>query len=695
MRMSPRRADGLVILGLAAATAAVTMPLWIHPLHLPARPTDLCKDYADAAFDRLSVLQFGQFPFRSPYHSGGYPLYAYPEDISLSPRFLLVLAAGPWAGLKLDFILTMFLAASGTYLLVRRQMGYSTPAAVVTAATFAFGGFLLQRLLQGWLINCRAATFPWVLYFWWRSRDDRRYLLPCGLVMATYLLDAKYALITVLWFMALWMLLRLDRTGGGRITDCLQVGRFGILALLAVWAALAAGVKLAPLAPLMAEHFAVGGQGAGVSWRQTLAWGLLAALLVVAPILARRRGTSRFLIGGLVIVTLAAFIFLTPYDDTLAAQRRSEAVEALRGLVWFGRMERVPDAPVPVPTGLWEEGSPVGVIGLALALIAVVCRPRQTWRWTLLAALLLWIELGQAMPRNLQAGVRQLPLLNVIRKPREQFNLYLLFTLAVLAGQGAMVLAGRRTNKNRDGQDSGSSAGGPENGVGPQRKDIKGSDPILPPPGLLPGRPKSHVVPWTLAAASVLYLGVVAWPRYRSVAGTPLPPLGPWGEYRLIREDDEKGSLFPLLINRNIGLLDWGLDMNDRRVAALEAALSSPDRAAQPTDIVHFLEPRSPNRAHLIQDAFTPLEIHVAVDVQEPGTLCIAQMKDDDWCPDRGTLSAQCPTLAVRLADRGQYTVVLRYVPRLFPWGLAITGVALIGGLVFGLLLSRRRFPEA
>lgn len=655
--MSAKRTDRLVVLGLVAATAVICLPLLVHPVTMPAYVTDLVKETAYATFCRLSILRFGQFPFRCPYLSGGYPLYAYPEDISLSPRMVLIVAFGPWAGLKLDFVLTMFLAAWGTYALTRRQFGWPVPCALVSVVIFAYGGFFIQRWVQGWL-TYRAAVFPWVLYFWWRSRRDGRYLAACGLIMGCWLLDGKYALAVCLWFLVLWMLLRLDRDGGGRITDPVEWWRFAVVVLLALWAIPLAGIKLLPFVPLFLKHLEHGGQGQPIAARSMVLWAGLGAIAVLAGWVARLpdRRRQAILAVALVVGLVVLIWFLAPTDDTPTAERLALVRKILAGQVSFGRLSEEPDSPVPVPDldPVRLERSPAGWLGVGLALLAVIFRPRQVWRWTALAILLFWMDLGTVSPANLLLSARRLPGLHLLRNAEARFNLYLLFTLALLAGRGARL-----------------------------------------PVEWIRAR-WARSLPWALAAAGLVYFTAIAWPRYQFTVAVPVPEPGPPADFLLYRETFKTEDLPPMLMYRNRGVTYWGLDLNDPRVAAIQPERDRPGERVNPLyrGEVYFWRKDSPNTAHFTK--FTPLEIVVAVDVKEPDLLCLNQLADDNWRVAGGTLARGSRTLAVRLDRLGQYEVRLRYVPTLFYWGVAVTAVALLAGLavIYGRFTTEARRPR-
>jgi len=239
------------MLGIVVASLVVTWPLVANLNGLPPEDAHLGLDvllgYSFAGAARTTVLRFGQFPLRSPWHGGGFPLYAHPDDLTFTPTMLLVLAVGPWAALKIDFVLTTMAAGIGMFLLTRRKMGYPLAAALVA-----------------WLI-----------------------------------LDQKHVALVMGWFLFMVGLLRLDDEENVSGTSCakqpsnrsgkrylipfppLAWGDFG--RLFAVWVVglgLAA-VKLVPMWPFAREHMmrgppdpwaGCGGSRHSSGWRCVRRW---------------------------------------------------------------------------------------------------------------------------------------------------------------------------------------------------------------------------------------------------------------------------------------------------------------------------------------------------------------------------------------------------------------------------------------
>lgn len=640
--MSNRRADGLALVGLAAATIVVCWPLVSRPLTL--LPEGAIDEYPLWARSRFILLHYGQFPFRDPYGAAGYPNYVNPADVTLSPRFLLMLL-GPWAGVKADFVLCVFLAASGTYVLLRRQFGLAVPGALVAAAIFAFSGYFLYRWMQGWLILCRQAVLPWVLYFWWRSRQDRRFLIVLGPVMASLVLDGRYALALVAWFMMFWMLLRLDRTGGGTMRDRLTVGQWvGFLGVLG-WAVLLAAPKLVPMMPILWGHFMLGGRAPARSGEQVVMWGSVLLALAVAPMTAglKRRVCAVAATIGVVLVPVVLFALWCPvYDMPLMvrlgalAEGVAQRVFFFHYLPWGAHLEPFTTSP-----------SPVGLLGALLAGLAVYQWPGRLWRLALVTALFLAFDVGNAAPLNLQASWRAMPFLSLPNNAVEYLAIYMVFGMAVLAGHGAMAPATWWRGR-----------------VG-------------------------RAVPWVLAVASVTHFAVVARPLYASTVTDPLPEFGPFGDdYHIVADCDLRPPASVALVYRNVGWLPAEKGFLGLEARGVQVRSFRPGGSVNPRyrGEVYFLSPDSPNTAHLLK--FTPLEIIVQVEVAEPGVLCINQRHDENWRVSAGRLTRDAGPLAVALSRTGEYEVRLRYVAGLFWWGVAVGAVSLVAGVVL-ILRSR------
>jgi hypothetical protein len=114
--------------------------------------------HEDAA--RITILRYGQLPAWNPYSCGGIPALANPQDISLSPDFVLRLIFGTSAGRRIATILFVVLGMEGTYRLARR---YDTAAAgaALAAVAFATSGRFAGLVDDGWLHMFAFELMPW------------------------------------------------------------------------------------------------------------------------------------------------------------------------------------------------------------------------------------------------------------------------------------------------------------------------------------------------------------------------------------------------------------------------------------------------------------------------------------------------------------------------------------------------------
>jgi hypothetical protein len=445
--MTARRADTLAILALAVGTVIVTWPLLsnLDHVHPPGwiYDDDLLNYYGTAQAAWLTVNRFHQFPLRSPWHGGGYPLYVYPEDQTFTPTMPLILVFGPWAAFKIEFALLMFAGGAGMYVLRRRMMGGSVVGALFSATAFAFGGFLMARWMRGWLATTYAMTLPWVLYALWRGRQRRWWLGLAAVLVAVLLMGHKYVALVMGWFLVMVGLLRLDGEEG---QGGLAWGYFG--RLVGVWAlgtGLAA-VKLLPMWPLMHVHMrAWEGPWERPPWRAMALWLSIFMALGSMPLLVRwvrARGARLRGWGGLAGVLAAAIVataLLAPRSIARNVPRRLWLRLSIENLVSFGHwriIDKETGKPVPKDPFRWTRPSirnllgfgpvrtadearrlplasdryrgraPVGIVVCLLAVVAVFRRGRHTWKWATLAGLFLVMDLTGAGPWDLGESVR-------------------------------------------------------------------------------------------------------------------------------------------------------------------------------------------------------------------------------------------------------------------------------------------------
>jgi len=113
------------------------------------------------------VVAAGHFPFWNPRISAGQPLAANPAYETFYPFQWLIFLPNFDLGFRLTIVLHFYLAAIGTYLLLRSP-GTQIWAALFGALTLALGGmFVSLASLLAFLFS--AAWLPWIAFFWRRA----------------------------------------------------------------------------------------------------------------------------------------------------------------------------------------------------------------------------------------------------------------------------------------------------------------------------------------------------------------------------------------------------------------------------------------------------------------------------------------------------------------------------------------------
>lgn len=107
------------------------------------------------------MIAHGQLPLWNPYLFAGMPLAATTYPGAFYPPNWVFALLSPGVAMNLLVITTFHLSLIGTYLYARR-IGLERVGALVTAAAFTFGGFMIAHLGQASRIAA-AAWLPWIL----------------------------------------------------------------------------------------------------------------------------------------------------------------------------------------------------------------------------------------------------------------------------------------------------------------------------------------------------------------------------------------------------------------------------------------------------------------------------------------------------------------------------------------------------
>jgi hypothetical protein len=126
---------------------------------------------------------------------------------------------------------------------------------------------------------------------------------------------------------------------------------------------------------------------------------------------------------------------------------------------------------------------------------------------------------------------------------------------------------------------------------------------------------------------------------------------------------------------RNIGTIDWytGIPVDENAIPRYFVDIENnyipnPEYRGE----VFFLE-----ADNIAEVEFQPNSIIVRVHIETPDILVVNQNYHRDWHTDRGELYDRDGLLAIRLHEAGSYTILMRYTPRSFYTGLAVSVLSL------------------
>lgn len=171
----------------------VILALWCYP-YFQFRETIEWGDFSFFAQAheamRLSVIDYGQFPWWNPWISGGVPLYANPQIGVFSIQALLVLIFGSVIGLKLAVAFYTFAGYASMYLLLRKYFKVDAGVSILIGLIWVMSSFFVAHLPSHF-------TFVWYMliplyvYLALTLKDWRGGLL-LGIAMAIMALSAVH-----------------------------------------------------------------------------------------------------------------------------------------------------------------------------------------------------------------------------------------------------------------------------------------------------------------------------------------------------------------------------------------------------------------------------------------------------------------------------------------------------------------------
>jgi len=283
----------------------------------------------------------------------------------------------------------------------------------------------------------------------------------------------------------------------------------------------------------------------------------------------------------------------------------------------------------------------IGWVPLALFVISLIFW-RKTLPWGINLLLFVWLILAHNAPADLLKFLWNLPIFSTIYRPYKYFSFQIVLTIAIASGQSFWLL----------------------------RK--------------LPYRWLEHICAVILIIAGLWFL----YPRMAEVQrdtydfDLPAEFLVQEKEFynvqgkdlnRNRKEPPRSVTYYNLL--RNIGTIDWytGIPVDEDAMPRYfvdegNNYIANPEYRGE----VFFLE-----KDNTAEVEFQPNYIIAQVHIKTPDILVVNQNYHRDWHANRGELFDRDGLLALQLHEAGSYTIHIRYVPRSFYAGLAISILSL------------------
>jgi len=367
-RISP---DVACVLLIVAVLTIVFWPVLASGSKLPPLPrgNDWLKECAFNRSAREAILRDRQFPLRSHYLGGGYPVVAYPEDSSLSPLFLTTLLFGENVGLKVKVFIKLLVGGLGMYYLLRVALSCARGGAVLGSLLFGLSEWFHVKTGAGYIGLHNYCFLPLMMALLVDAARGRRSVVLPSLIFALMLVEGKFVIAISLLFLCLWGLLELVQVRRGAI-----VLRYAFLHKLAIVVCVGCLVSMAKILPML-------------------------ELLGANP-------------------------RTYPYDDLGRpwAQYGDVFYDA-RGL-WMA---------LDIPRTLDKAFIGLGWLPVALALLSAALNLRSLARWVFLLLLFTWLSMGFNAPFDLWRVLWHLPVFQSINKPALWLSFFVLMPLCVLA----------------------------------------------------------------------------------------------------------------------------------------------------------------------------------------------------------------------------------------------------------------------
>ena len=207
--------DILVIIFILLIVSVFYSPL-LQKMNLGFSSVDWYEKYCFEALFRNTILEYHQFPLRSPFFEGGYPTIGHPYDESFNPLSIIILLFGEVIGLKIIIFLIFMISALGMFYLTRHILGYNLLGSFFSTITFILCSWGGCQITEGNYEKLYLYFLPWLLAFFIKSKQDRRFIILSSLVLCIIVIKGVI-LASVLLFLFLFACLHAIEKQGRKI----------------------------------------------------------------------------------------------------------------------------------------------------------------------------------------------------------------------------------------------------------------------------------------------------------------------------------------------------------------------------------------------------------------------------------------------------------------------------------------------
>lgn len=198
MRSNKWLMSKLNIISLAIVVAILIgfyFTLLFENINLTIDNSDYYRFYYRLGLLRKIFLEYGQFPLRNPFLSGGYPILGDPYVFVLSPFHIFVLPLGEVAGLRLAIITLLLSGAFGMFFLTRHVLKYNSIGSIFSTLVFSLSSWWGYQIRGGDCDRLYYYFLPWLLAFLIKANSDRKFLILAAVMLS--LATAESGLVAV------------------------------------------------------------------------------------------------------------------------------------------------------------------------------------------------------------------------------------------------------------------------------------------------------------------------------------------------------------------------------------------------------------------------------------------------------------------------------------------------------------------